>query len=128
MSGQQSKADIIEERKSNLPLPEQPPVESDWNSADASTVNVGSGGQSSSFSVGNSALREPATGESAARTDGTGASINTQGEGVGREGKDNLSGPPNDAVARGSKDKTNVDQTTGKDYGYPQKSDPSSGL
>ena len=39
----QSKADQIEEVKQNLPLPEQPPVKSDFNSADASTVNVGSG-------------------------------------------------------------------------------------
>merc|ERR1711988_69820 len=39
----QSKDQTIEERKANLPLPEQPPATSDWNSADASTVNVGSG-------------------------------------------------------------------------------------
>ncbi|EMC99188.1 hypothetical protein BAUCODRAFT_53302, partial [Baudoinia panamericana UAMH 10762] len=95
-----SKAQIIEERKANLPLPEQPPVASDFNSADGSTVNVGSGGVSDTFSKGNDALRGPATGDSA---------------GVGREGLE--SGIPSDAVARGSKDKAGLKDTTGKDYG-----------
>ena len=38
-----SKEEIIEDRKGNLPLPEQPPKEPDWNSVDSRTVNVGSG-------------------------------------------------------------------------------------
>lgn len=122
-----SKAEIIAERQANLPLPEQPPVASDWNSADASTVNVGSGGVSDAFSVGNSALREPATGDSAVRVDGNQYSTNTQGQNVGREGKDNLGGIPSDAVTRDAKNKVPTD-TTNKDHGYPQKSDPSSGI
>lgn len=40
-SENRSKADIISERQANLPLPEQPPTASDWNSADARNVNVG---------------------------------------------------------------------------------------
>jgi hypothetical protein len=40
---EQSKADRIAEVQSNLPLPEDPPVASDWNSADARTVNVKAG-------------------------------------------------------------------------------------
>lgn len=43
MPEQQSKADLIAERQANLPLPEDPPVASDWNSADARTVNVKAG-------------------------------------------------------------------------------------
>ncbi|KAG9967744.1 hypothetical protein KCU78_g24391, partial [Aureobasidium melanogenum] len=31
-----NKAELIEERRSNLPLPENPPAKSDFNSADAS--------------------------------------------------------------------------------------------
>jgi hypothetical protein len=119
-----SKADIIEERKANLPLPEQPPVASDFNSADQRTVNVGSGGQSDTFSYGNDSLREPATGDSAVRTDGKAFGVNTTGQGVGREAAEGLRGLPNDAVARGAKDKAGLEQTTGKDYGYPQQNDP----
>jgi hypothetical protein len=47
--------------------------------------------------------------------------------GAGRQAKDGLSGIPNDAVPRGSKNKEGLEDTTGKDYGYPQKNDPSSG-
>jgi hypothetical protein len=87
MSGQQSKAEIIEERKANLPLPEQPPVASDWNSADATTVNVGSGRDvGSDISTGDAAssgLREPATKGSGVREEG-GADLS----GIGREGKE----------------------------------------
>ncbi|KAK6074876.1 hypothetical protein SCUP234_04060 [Seiridium cupressi] len=85
----QSKADKISEVQSNLPLPEQPPVASDWNSADARNVNVGSGGVSSDISTGagsESGLREPASKADADLSK------------VGREGKDNLSGPPKDAA------------------------------
>ena len=120
-----SKADIIQERQANLPLPDQPPVQSDWNSANENTVNVGSGGVSDTFSKGNDSLRGPVTGDSAVRTDGDAYSTNTLGQGVGREGQDNLGGVPNDAVTRDAKGKTGTADTTGKDYGYPQKNDPS---
>jgi hypothetical protein len=100
----------VNEAQSNLPLPEQPPVASDFNSSDARTVNVGSGGQEAGISSGAGALREPAIG-------GAGAS--------GREAKDGLSGIPNDAVSRDQKDHKGLADTTGKDYGYPAKNDPS---
>lgn len=88
---EKSKADLIEERKSNLPLPDQPPVASDWNSADATKVNVGSGGTQSDISYGagsESGLREPATG-------GVTGGVDTK---VGREGHDNLDTIPKDAT------------------------------
>ncbi|KAF2686979.1 hypothetical protein K458DRAFT_441635 [Lentithecium fluviatile CBS 122367] len=110
-----SKADIIDERKAALPLPDQPPVASDFNSADARTVNVGAGGVAKDLShsgLGGSNLHEPATGDVG----------NT-----GREAKDGLKGIPNDAVTRNAKDRAGLEQTTGKDYGYPKESDPSSG-
>lgn len=85
----QSKADKIEEVRSNLPLPDQPPVASDWNSADARNVNVGSGsvGAGEESSTG---LHEPAT----VRAEDADLSK------VGREGKEGLSGPPKDAAAK----------------------------
>ena len=90
----QSKADKIAEAQSNLPLPEQPPVASDWQSADARTVNVDSGRDvTSDISTGaasTAGLREPAT-KSSGETDMSN---------IGREGKDNLDGPPKDAAAR----------------------------
>lgn len=101
MSSNTSKADIINERQQNLPLPEEPPVKSDWNSADPSTVNVGSGGVQSDVSYGGgseSGLRGPATSDSSVRTDGEQFGTNTSGPGkVGREGKDDLEGLPSDA-------------------------------
>lgn len=87
----QSKADKIAEHQANLPLPEQPPVASDWNSADARTVNVGAGGTQSDISTGagsTSGLREPAS------------KADVDLSQVGRQGKDNLEGPPKDAVAK----------------------------
>lgn len=96
-----SKADIIEERKANLPLPEDPPVASDFNSADARTVNVGAGGRAEDLShsgLADSTLRSPAT------TDAVGS--------TGREAKDGLSGIPNDAVTRDAKDKAGLADTT----------------
>jgi hypothetical protein len=89
----QSKADKIAEVQANLPLPEQPPVASDWQSADARNVNVGSGRLSSDVSTGDGStagLREPAT-KSSSETDMSG---------IGRQGKDGLEGPPKDAKAR----------------------------
>ena len=74
-SADKNKADIIAERQANLPLPDQPPTASDFNSADQRTVNVGSGG----LSGGADALREPATGAS---------------QGVGRQAVDGLGGLP----------------------------------
>lgn len=103
----------IDEAQSNLPLPDQPPVASDFNSSDARTVNVGSGGQEASFASGDGAIREPAVGA---------------GRPSGREAKDGLDGIPNDAVAREAKNHSGLADTTGKDYGYPSKNDPSSGL
>ncbi len=83
-----SKSEIIDERQANLPLPDQPPVASDWNSSDASKVNVGSGGVEDdiSYGGGGSSLRGPATTDSA--------------ETVGREAHDNLDGLPKDALKR----------------------------
>lgn len=89
----QSKADKIEQVKANLPLPEQPPTASDWQSADARNVNVGSGRLESDVSTGAGAtagLREPATKSS----EGVDMS------GIGRQGKDNLGDIPKDAKAR----------------------------
>lgn len=109
-----SKQEIIDERKANLPLPEQPPVASDFNSADERTVNVGSGGVASDISssgIGGSNLRQPATTDEVAG---------------GRQAHDGLSGIPNDAVSREAKNKPGLEQTTGKDFGYPGKNDPSS--
>jgi len=77
---QESKQDKIDRVQANLPLPEDPPGPSDWNSADASTVNVGSGGISEDVSAGkgsSSGLREPATAESSVRTDGEELKTNT---------------------------------------------------
>jgi hypothetical protein len=81
MSGQQSKADKIEQVKSNLPLPDQPPVASDWNSADARNVNVGSGGISNDEKNSTTGLREPAT-QSSETADMSG---------LGREAEKNVS-------------------------------------
>ncbi|KAL8906105.1 MAG: hypothetical protein Q9207_002237 [Kuettlingeria erythrocarpa] len=100
-SSNKPKADIINQRQQNLPLPEDPPVASDWNSADASTVNVGSGGVQSDVSYGGGSetgLRGPATSDSSVRTDGDSFGVNTSGPGkVGLEGKDGLEGLPADA-------------------------------
>lgn len=90
----QSKADKIAEAQSNLPLPEQPPVASDWQSADARNVNVEAGRApaASDVSTGagaSSGLREPAS-QPAGEVDLSG---------VGRQGKEGLEGLPKDATA-----------------------------
>ncbi|KKK13475.1 hypothetical protein P175DRAFT_0491498 [Aspergillus ochraceoroseus IBT 24754] len=92
----------IESTKANLPLPEQPPVASDWNSADQRAVNVGSGRVEGPISgESNSALRGPATASSSVREVGEETHRLTQPTGkVGRQAKDNLSGLPKDALAR----------------------------
>lgn len=83
---------------------------SDFSSANANTVNVGSGGQATgNFSKGDDALRSPAT------------NVESQA-GVGREGLEGAL--PNDAATRGKKDQSSLKDTTGKDYGYPQRNDP----
>ncbi|KEY73742.1 hypothetical protein S7711_06318 [Stachybotrys chartarum IBT 7711] len=90
----QSKEEKIDAVKANLPLPEQPPTASDWQSADARTVNVGSGGSAEppiGTGVGASAgLRGPATQSSA----------DVDMSSVGRQGKEGLDEPPKDAAAR----------------------------
>jgi len=103
----------VDQAQSNLSLPEQPPVASDFNSADERTVNVGSGGQEGSFASGGGAIREPAV---------------ATGGPAAREAKDGLDGLPSDAVSREAKDHSGLANTTNKDYGYPSKNDPSSGM
>ncbi|MCJ1428929.1 hypothetical protein MMC29_006840 [Sticta canariensis] len=87
-----SKAELIDERKAALPLPEDPPVASDWNSADGRTTNVGSGGVQSDVSYGNGSdagLRGPASADSNVRTDGETLRTNTApSEGVGKNTSD----------------------------------------
>lgn len=59
---QQSKAEIAEEHRGNLPLPEQSPVAFDWNNADATTVIVSSVRRQDDVSASNASetgLREP---------------------------------------------------------------------
>ncbi|BDD64305.1 hypothetical protein MPDQ_003888 [Monascus purpureus] len=91
----------IDENKSNLPLPDQPPVPSDWQSSDSRGINVGTGGVEGPISgEGNSALRQPATAVSSARVSGEELGRNTEpGEDVGRQGKDHLDRLPKDARA-----------------------------
>lgn len=97
-----SKADIVEERKSGLPLPEQPPVASDFNSSDAS-IAQGSGAIS-----GTTGQTGPETAESSVRVDGNVTKTNTA------PGPDAARGTPlpNDAVAQGSKQKADLANTT----------------
>ncbi|PLB43478.1 hypothetical protein P170DRAFT_513842 [Aspergillus steynii IBT 23096] len=92
----------IDQTKANLPLPEQPPKPSDWNSADQRTVNVGSGRTEGPVSFeGNSALREPATAGSSVRESGDELHKNTAPlNHVGRQAKEGLDGLPRDALAR----------------------------
>ncbi|GFF30349.1 hypothetical protein IFM61606_01717 [Aspergillus udagawae] len=96
------KAKVIEERKANLPLPDQPPVASDWQSADQRSVNVGSGGLQGPVSgESNSALRGPSTAESSARKSAEELHKETQPTGnVGRQATEGLSDIPGDAKAR----------------------------
>lgn len=86
MSGtNQSKTDLIEERRSNLPLPDQPPTTSDFNTNDTSTMNATSGRDvDAAFSKAGGA----------------------------REGRDGLDGIPNDAVSREAKGKAGLANTT----------------
>lgn len=107
-AGDKSKAQLINERQANLPLPDQPPAAPDTASGSAAG-SIGSGAQpTGGFSKGDDALRTATGAESQA--------------GVGREGI--VGGLPNDAATRGKKDQSSLVDTTGKDYGYPAKSDP----
>lgn len=88
-----------------MPLPDQPPVASDWNSSDATKVNVGSGGVQSDVSYGagsDGGLRGPATSDSSVRTDGDEFNKNAgqPSGGVGRQGHDGLDELPKDALKR----------------------------
>ncbi|OQE15483.1 hypothetical protein PENSTE_c028G06508 [Penicillium steckii] len=78
------KSKEIDQTKSNLPLPEDPPVASDWNSADQRTVNVGSGRFEGPTSLasdgGDDALRGPATASSSVRVSGDQLHKNTKPE------------------------------------------------
>jgi hypothetical protein len=97
-SNTQSKAGRIEAVKANLPLPEDPPTASDWNSADARNVNVGSSRVSSDISTGDAAssgLREPATQGSGVREAG-----GVDMSGIGRQGHDGLKGLPKDSKSK----------------------------
>jgi hypothetical protein len=97
-----NKKQIIEERVAGLPLPEDPPVASDFNSSDAS-IAKGSGAIS-----GNTAQTGPETAESSVRVDGNALKTNTApGPDVGRGVP-----LPNDAVAQGSKQKSDLADTT----------------
>ncbi|EED21498.1 conserved hypothetical protein [Talaromyces stipitatus ATCC 10500] len=98
-----NKQEQIERARNNLPLPDQPPVASDWNSADQRTVNVGSGRFESSASTGagSSALRDPATVDSSVRVDGEEYHKATEpGSSVGRQGQEGLDSLPKDARTR----------------------------
>lgn len=89
----ESKAEQIDRVKANLPLPEDPPRASDFNSADARTVNVGSGrhegpiGTSDGSTAG---LRGPDTKRSE----------NVDMSNIGRQGVEGLSHPPKDAASK----------------------------
>jgi hypothetical protein len=86
----QSKDQKIAETQANLPLPEDPPAASDWQSADATKVNVGAGkteGNIGTDSAASAGLRGPST-----------AGSDMDMSSIGREGKDNLGGAPKDAA------------------------------
>ncbi|KAJ5301307.1 hypothetical protein PENANT_c023G03849 [Penicillium antarcticum] len=89
----------IEKTKANLPLPDQPPTASDWNSLDQRTTAVGSG--RFEFPPDNSGLREGATAASSARIDGQELHKTTApGDKIGRQGVEGLDHLPSDATTR----------------------------
>ncbi|KAJ6091230.1 hypothetical protein N7467_003199 [Penicillium canescens] len=89
----------IENAKANLPLPNQPPVASDWNSLDQRTTAVGSG--RFEFPPDNSGLREGATAGSSARVDGQELHQTTAPSNkIGRQGVEGLDHLPSDARTR----------------------------
>lgn len=87
----ESKDQKISNVQANLPLPDDPPTASDWQSADARNVNVGSGkteGNPGTDTAADVGLRGAAT---------KGSDVDMSS--VGRQGKEGLSGPPKDAAA-----------------------------
>ena len=95
------KSKQIDEVQSNLPLPEQPPTASDWQSFDERNVNIGKGELKEPLSneYNDSALRGAATTASSVRTSGEEWHKTTEPlSNVGRQGKDNLDGLPKDAL------------------------------
>jgi hypothetical protein len=86
----QSKDQKIADVQANLPLPEEPPRASDWQSADATTVNVGAGkteGSIGTDSAAQAGLRGPST-----------AGSDMDMSSIGRQGKEGLSETPKDAA------------------------------
>lgn len=85
-----------------MPLPEQPPRASDWQTANLGTVGVGSGGVEGPFSGdGDTSLRGPATAGSSVRESGEELHTNTAPLGaVGRQGEEHLKSLPKDATTR----------------------------
>ncbi|KAK0388284.1 hypothetical protein NLU13_4529 [Sarocladium strictum] len=86
----QSKDQQIADTQAKLPLPEQPPTASDWQSADARNVNVGAGSVEGHVGTGpaaQSGLREPAT---------KGDDMDMSN--IGRQAKDGLDSVPKDAA------------------------------
>ena len=91
----------IEERKADLPLPEQPPMSSDWNSMNSENVNVGSGREGATSEEYESVMRDPPTVYSSVREVESEVGRPTVAfERVGRQGKDNLEDLPKDAKER----------------------------
>jgi hypothetical protein len=86
----QSKDQKISEVQANLPLPEQPPKASDWQSADARNVNVGAGKVESNTGTSSGAD----AGLHGAATKGADMDMSN----IGRQGKDNLDSVPKDAA------------------------------
>ena len=110
---EKDKPTIIAERQANLPLPDDPPGPSDFNSADARTVNIGKDDEATGPLTETDPLRGPATGDSAVRADPDENKTNVQDfSKVGREGEDDLKGLPNDAVTRDKKDTKGLADTT----------------
>ncbi|KAL1591235.1 hypothetical protein WHR41_00260 [Cladosporium halotolerans] len=99
----QNKQDVINERVAGLPKPEQPPVASDFNSANAN-IAAGSG------AISGGQPPEPSTAHSSVRVDGNANKVNTDPHGGAREGLEGAI--PNDAVARDAKDKAGLKDTT----------------
>lgn len=91
----------IEETKSNLPKPEQPPVSVP---PDTRAMGVGSGAHEGPLSHQNdtsNALHGPATAGSSVRESGSELHKHTQPMGeIGRQAKENLGDLPKDALRR----------------------------
>lgn len=87
----QSKEQQIADAQAKLPLPEQPPAASDWQSSDARNVNVGAGateGHVGTETGAQAGLQSPAT---------KGSDMDMSN--IGRQGKEGLEHPPKDAAA-----------------------------